>query len=81
LLADTVGRGVRSAVEAAVPVVQLTFVEEPEPSRRHPALVPIAAVAVAAVPAVPTKFDDDRIVAAAVAVAAVAAQSAGNSVI
>lgn len=70
----------RSAVGAAVPAVQLTFVEEPEPYRRHPALVPIAAVAVVAVPAVPMKFDGDRIVVA-VAVVAAAAQSAGNSAI
>lgn len=76
------GRGVQSAAEAAVPAaVQLTFVEELGPYRWHPALVPIAAVAVAAAPAVPTKFDGDRIVVAVAAVAAAAAQSADSSVI
>ena len=71
----------RSAAEAAVPAVRSTFAEEPEPYRR-PALMPIAAVAAAAAPAVPTKFDGDRIVAAvAAAVAAAAAQSAGSLVI
>lgn len=50
--------------------VQPTFAEQLEPYHRHPVGLIVAVEAVVA-PVAPMKFDDDRIVVAAAAVAAV----------